>query len=122
MAHTLTWQQNGLLRDFSGQISPEEILKSNFDLHVDPRFEEIKYVINDFTKVTDLSVNKDHTKIYASTDDVISDSKGKLKIAIIAVEDGHIALAKNYRAEMKNKNFVCEIFNNAEEAQAWANQ
>ena len=75
MSHTNTWNENGLFRKFTGEISPEEILKSNFDMHVDPRFENIKYVINDFTDVTDLVINTNHTKLYASTDDIISDTK-----------------------------------------------
>lgn len=120
MAHTNTWNKNGLLRKFTGKISPEEILQSNFDLHIHPKFESIKYIINDFTEVTELVINKEHTKIYATTDDIISDTKGNLKIAIVAKQDAHIALANNYRAEMKNKLFKCEIFQTVEDAQKWA--
>ena len=82
-----------------------------------PEFESIKYIINDFTEVTKLAINTDHTKIYATTDDIISDTKGNLKIAIVAKQDAHIALANNYREEMKNKLFECEIFQTVEEAQ-----
>ena len=121
MAHTNTWNENGVFRKFTGKISPEEILKSNFDMHEDPRFENIKYIINDFTGVTEHEVNKDHTKIYATTDDIISDTKGNLKIAIVAIQDAHIALANNYREEMKNKFFKCEIFQTVEDAQKWVN-
>lgn len=120
MAHTNTWNKNGLFRKFTGEISPEEILQSNFDLHIHPKFESIKYIINDFTEVTELAINKDHTKIYATTDDIISDTKGNLKIAIVAKQDAHIALANNYRVEMKNKLFECEIFQTVKEAQKWA--
>jgi len=105
MPHTNTWEKKGLLRKFTGNIQPEEILSSNFDIHVHPEFESIKYIINDFTEVTGMSVNKSHTKIYASSDDMASNTKGKLKIAIIAIQDAHIALANNYREEMKDKLF-----------------
>ena len=120
MAHTNIWNENGLFRKFTGEISPEEILQSNFDIHKRPEFETIKYIINDFTEVTDLVINTNHTKIYASTDDIISDTKGNLKIAIVAKLDAHIALANNYKEEMKNKFFKCEIFQTLEEAQVWA--
>jgi len=120
MAHTNTWNEHGLFRKFSEEISPEEILQSNFDIHACPEFETIKYIINDFTEVTDLVINTNHTKIYASTDDIISDTKGNLKIAIVAKLDAHIALANNYREEMKNKFFKCEIFQTLKEAQIWA--
>ena len=122
MVHTLNRTTNGLIRKFSGNISAHEILKSNFDLQASPDFEVIKYIINDFTEVTDYAVDTDHTKIYASTDDIISDSKGKFKIAIVATEPGHIALAENYREEMKNMYFKCEIFPDTEQALIWAEQ
>lgn len=122
MAHTNTWNKNGLFRKFTGEISPEEILQSNFDMHVHPEFENIKYIINDFTEVNKFSINKGHTKIYASTDDMISNTKGNLKIAIVAIKDEHIALANNYREEMKNKLFKCKIFQTLKDAQKWAEE
>lgn len=82
MAHTNTWNKNGLFRKLTGKISPEKIF----------------------------AINKGHTKIYTSTDDMISSAKGNLKIAIITIKGEHIALANNYREEMKNKLFKCKIF------------
>ena len=119
MPHTYTWETNGLLRKFTGEISPEDILQSNFELHIHPKFEEIKYIINDFTEVTDLIVDVSHTKIYASTDDIISDTKGKFNIAIVVTKDAHFDLANNYRNEMKNRSFKCEIFQTIEDARKW---
>lgn len=119
MAHTKNWTEDGVYRKFTDEISPDEILKSNFELQADPRFEEINYIINDFTKVTKLKFTSNHTKIYASTDDIISSSKGNLKIAIVAVQDAHIALANNYRDDMLNKFFKCEIFKTIKEAEDW---
>lgn len=119
MTHTLNWESNRLIRKFTGDVGAEEILKSNFDLQVHPKFATIKYIINDFTDVEHLLVQEEHTKIYASTDDVISDTKGHFKIAIVTTKDEHIELAKAYRAAMKNNLFECEIFSTVEEAQKW---
>ena len=119
MTHTTHWEKDGIIRIFTGEINPEEILSSNFDIYNQPNFETIKYIINDFTDVTKLAINKDHTKIFATTDDIISDTKGNLKIAIVIKQNAHIALANNYREEMKNKFFKCEIFQTLKEAQIW---
>lgn len=120
MPHKVEWKGNGVFRTFTAEISPEEILKSNFDIQSHSQFEKIKFIINDFTRVTELVIDTGHTKIYASTDDIISDSKGTFKIAIIAVLDAHIALAKNYQEEMENRYFECEIFQTMDEAMQWA--
>ena len=120
MSHTCTWEDKGLFRKFTDEICPEEILKSNFELHADPKFQKIKYIINDFTKVTKLNIDSEHAKVYASTD-VISSSKGALKIAIVAEQEEHLALANDYRNTMTNRYFKCEIFKTLTDAQKWVN-
>ena len=119
MAHTTDWQTDGIMRVFTGNLTPDEILASNFKICEHPAFSTIKYIINDFTGVTSLTVDNEHTKIFASTDDIISSTKGKYFIAIVATQNEHIALAKNYQKEVKNNLFVTEIFGTIEDAQKW---
>ena len=121
MAYTYTWTAHGLLRKFTGIINPEEILKSNFELQTHPKFSNIEYIINDFTSVTAINICEEHTKVYASTDDIISDVKGKLKVAIVADKEEHIVLANSYRQELKNKYYTCEIFKTIKDAEEWVN-
>ena len=119
MAHTIDWKTDGIMRVFTGDLNPEEILASNFEICHQPAFSKVKYIINDFTGVTSLTVDNEHTKIYASTDDIISSTKGKFFIAIVATQDEHIALAKYYQKEMKNTVFISEIFKTVKDAQKW---
>ena len=63
MSHTNIWEPGGLYRKFSGVLSGLEILESNFEIHTDPNFGHIDYVINDFTEVTEHSVESFHTKV-----------------------------------------------------------
>lgn len=119
MTHTYTWETKGLLRRFTGAIQPEEILTSNLEIHAHSKFAEIAYIINDFTGVTDLTIDVTHTKVYASTDDIISDTKGKFNIAIVVNQNAHLTLADSYRNEMKNRFFKCEIFRTIDDARKW---
>ena len=115
----MLWKPTNLYRKFTGDVTAEEILKSNFDLQLHPRFAEIKYIINDFTEVENLLVQIEHTKIYASTDDIISDTKGLFKIAIVVTKKEHQDLAESYRQSMENNLFECEIFSTVAEAHKW---
>ena len=119
MAYTYTWTEFGLLRKFTGIIEPEEILESNFDLQAHSKFADIKYIINDFTGVTAINFSEDYTKVYALTDDITSDTKGKFKIAIVVEKEEHIALANSYRQELTNKHYTCEIFKTVKDADDW---
>lgn len=120
MPHTNTWTEDSLYRKFTGEIGPDEILISNFETHKHPKFSLIKYIINDFTEVTSVNIDNSHTKIYATTDDIISNTKGELKIAIVVQQEAHIDLANTYRLGMKNNNFECEIFKTLTDAENWA--
>lgn len=122
MAHTVNWEPHYLYRKFTGEITGEEILKSNFDIQTHPHFVKIKYLINDFDEVESTLIDPEHAKIFASTDDIVSDTKGKLKIAIVTNNELHIELAKTYRAAMRNRFFDCEIFSSVEEAKKWGEQ
>jgi len=100
MLYTNLWQAEDLYRRFFGGISGDEILESNFELHTNPNFKTIKYIINDFIDVTAYSIENSHTKAYASSDAVIANSKGKLNIALVVDQDELIRLAKDYRQQM----------------------
>ena len=120
MAHTITWETNGINRSFSGALTTGEILKSNFTIYESPKFKDIKYIINDFRGVTSFTVENADTKIYAETDGIISRTKGNFLIAIVATHHEHVALAKNYQKELVTKLFKCEVFKTLEDAQKWA--
>lgn len=119
MPHSNTWETAGLYRKFIGEISAYEILESNIELHNDANFNNIKYVINDFSEVTGHSIEVTHTRIYASTDRLISDYKEELKIALVVIQTELVALANSYREQMIGERFECQIFKTIKEARAW---
>lgn len=119
MPHTITWEPDGLYRKFTGEISGDEILESNYELHTDPDFKNIKYIINDFTEISGHSIEVSYTKAYAISDNVISAIRGSLKVALVAIQDDHVELANDYRNQMEGKKFECEIFKRIEDARKW---
>jgi len=121
MPCTLTWEPKGLLRTFHANrdLTGEDIFESNLKTHKDARFKDIEYIINDFTKVTCHSVRITHTEVYASTDQMIANTKHTLKIALIASDESILDLARNYCALMQEQSFECKIFPNVEAARNW---
>lgn len=120
MAHIIKWEKNGLYRQFTGMVSGDEILESNFEIHVHPEFSDIKYIINDFLGVTEYSIKHSHTKAYAESDKIIAETKGKLNIAIVVNQDELLELANGYRQQMIDNKFKCHIFQTVAEARVWA--
>jgi len=123
MPHENSWNSESLYRKFSGEISGEEILESNFELQAHPNFSVIKYIINDFTNVTEHTVKAMHANVYAKTDNIIANTKGKLKIALVVPPTSPvIEVANNYREQMRGSLFSCEIFSTFKDAENWGSK
>ena len=120
MAFTNTWTNNGLHRKFAGDISGDEILESNFEIHANPKFQKISYVIDDFIDITSLAMDREHLEIMAKTDDIISMTKGALKIALVVADDKGIKLAQTYKKITEDSLFQVEVFLSLDEALNWA--
>jgi len=115
-----SWESRGLYRRFFGDVDGDQIIKSNFELHAHVRFKEIEYIINDFSQITGLLVDKADTKAFAVSDEIISKTKGRLKIAIVVLLEPYRTLAETYCQHMNGSHFECAVFPSREDAQAWA--
>ena len=123
MPHTIRLEDDGIYRSFTGTVSGEEILASNCHLHSLPEFRHIGYVINDFSAMDDHAIEFAHTSAYATSDQVISNTKDRLKIALVVTPQAeHIALAQHYQEMMLGCHFECGIFHSPEQAYVWARQ
>lgn len=51
MAYNIVWEPDGVHKQYSGFITGRELLESCRKIHSDPRFDEMRYVINDLSEV-----------------------------------------------------------------------
>ena len=119
MASINTWSDNGLHRKFAGNVTGDEILESNFELHENPKFQKISYVINDFIDITSYAIDREHLEIIAKTDSIISMTKGALKTALVVADDESTELAYAYKKITEGSLFQCEVFLSFDEALDW---
>ena len=119
MAHLNKWEDSGLYREFKDSITGKEVLDLNLDIHGDPRFDNIIYVINDFTKVNDFEFSDMDIKLIAVTDNVATLSNPRLKIALIVTLQPLIKWADSYCEHMKGSLYKTKIFDNLSDAKKW---
>lgn len=55
----IIWEHKGVLKRLSGHVSAEEFVRSVEAIQADPRFDDIRYVINDFSQVTSHELDAD---------------------------------------------------------------
>lgn len=125
MAHENNWQQEGLYRIYTGKITGDEVFNSNLVIQNDLRFGDIKYVINDFTKITEFVIGKIDILNIASLDNFSAINnyahKGNttLKIAIIAIFEPLLEWISLYLDTMKDSLYECKFFENIDDAYEW---
>ncbi|MFW2372445.1 MAG: hypothetical protein ACN4GM_04935 [Gammaproteobacteria bacterium] len=122
MSHQNTWEENGLYRKFSDKISGEEILTSNLAIHGDARFDDIRYVINDFTQVVKFEAAEIDILKIATIDNVGAISNSYLKIAIVATSESVLDWIHQYCKQMQDSPLECKIFESVNDAYGWVSK
>lgn len=122
MSHQNTWEENGLYRVFTDTVTGEEILTSNLSIHGDYRFDDIKYVINDFTRAVEFEAAELDILKISTIDNVAARSNSYLKIAIVVKSESQLNWVHQYQKQMRNSPLKCEIFGTVNEAYEWVSK
>jgi len=61
----------------------------------------------------------EHAKALSRMNEVMSNTKHELKIALVVTEAGLLRFAESYCAFMQDKVFECALFHNVEDARKW---
>ncbi len=122
MAYSNTWEEKGLYRVFTGITSGLEVIDSNLSIHGDPRFDEIHYVLNDFTAIEGFEVSELDISLIANVDKAATMSKPILKIAIVTTCSDLLQWVEKYLQRMSDSSYTCCVFDNLEDARKWCEQ
>lgn len=122
MSHQNKWEENGLYRIFTDKISGEEILTSNLTIQGDSRFDDIRYVINDLTKITEFEATEIDILKISAVDKVSARSNSYIKIAIVATSDSLLKWIQKYCIQMQDSPFECKIFETVDDAYEWVSK
>jgi len=120
MPYENAWNDKGVIRTYHGDITSHEILNSNASIQTDPRFSEIKYIINDFTDINSCEAYAEDIDAIAAIDYGSSQARNiPNKIAIVARNETLLNWAHIYCEKMKNSPYIFMICDTADEACQW---
>lgn len=120
MPYHNTWKDNGVTRTYHGDITSNEILNSNASVQTDPRFSEIKYIINDFTNINSCEASEDDINAIAAIDYGSSQARNiPDKIAIVTRNETLLNWAHIYFEKMKGSPYIFKICDSMDEALQW---
>jgi hypothetical protein len=113
------WTENGLYRKFTGTVSGMEIFKSNTELHGDARFDELQYILNDFTTIDNYDICDVDINLIANSDKVSQIVHRNVKVAIVVDKPELYDWVDKYFLEIGQAAFDCRLFHNCDEAKEW---
>ena len=118
MSYQIIWYPKGAIKRFSGRVSGSDIYHSVVDMHRDPEFDSIRYVINDFLAAESLSFAGFDIHEVAAIDQAASASNPNILIAVVASKREIIDLAREY-VESPLCFYPTEIFPDMATAERW---
>lgn len=113
------WENKGLCRHFTDKIIGEEVLKMNLKLQGDSRFDDLRYVINDFTEIIDFDFSDIDIQKISVMDQAASKSNPHINIALVSTHEPLLVWIKLYCESMKGSLYKCEIFDHIDDAYKW---
>ena len=120
MPYTKDWETEGVVTTFFGTVSIEEVIRADIEFYEDPRSDNSKFQITDFSGIIPESANDADIQKIAAFDAGSSMSIPLLKVALVT-DDQHIkSLCEKYihysqRLNSTWKFKICEDMQNARE-------
>lgn len=118
MSYETSWEPRGVLLCFSGDITIRDILNASVDYEKDCRFDDLLYVIADYSQITSCNSEPEHIDDVWVVDTGAKLSNRKIKKAIVTTNLKVISMAKRYK-ESTDSPFPVEIFTTEAEARKW---
>jgi len=119
MPYDIIWEPQGAFKKYRGELTPAEFLQSIRDLHDDPRFDQLRYTVNDFLAVTAYSAGDQDLKTFAALSIGASYTNPNIVIAVITTEARLITMVEYYRSKVP---YRLQIFADEAAARAWIRQ
>jgi hypothetical protein len=118
MSYKLIWENRGVVKYFFDQVSAQDLVNSVIETESDARFDDYRYVINDFLDIAGCSATAAEVEDISVMDKGAAATNPNIRVAIVATHPEILALAKHY-ANSEINAYPTRIFSNRDDARAW---
>ena len=118
MGFQLHWENRGVVKRYFGRVSAEELIAPVIATEADPRFDRLRYVINDFLDITSVTFTQIDVDEIAAYDMGAALTNPHIKVAVVVARADVIDLVSRY-IKASGMAYPTRTFFTMEEARAW---
>lgn len=122
MSYKMTWGNAGVYIKFHGKLVLLDVQGVNDSLYSDPRFDDLKYQIADYSDITDIDLSQTDVTVISTLERCASIWNDNLKVAHVATNPVLIQNILDYKVEMEQTNWQIGLFDNLDDAMKWCEE
>jgi len=119
MAFEIVWEPDGVLKRFSGTVPAEEFLRSVKQIQGDSRFDDVRYVINDFSDAHADRIGEDVLTELSALHYGAYASNPNCRIAFVSTDSAFAERAKRVLLSPDMMSYQIEFSPSVSEARDW---
>jgi len=121
MPYSSQWEPGGVYRRYTGVVSGVELIEASLDMYADSRFDDIHYLIADFSQVDGFEITMEEVEKLAHFNTAAAKTNGNVKTALVLTDDHAKGLVSIYDivAQANNSPWENKVFATVEHARRW---
>lgn len=119
MPHELVWEHRGVHKRLSGQVSAAEFQRSVELIQADARFDDIRYVINDFTAVGGHGLDEQHLLELAAIQYGAQASNPQVRVVYVGCDPELARLLRAILIDSQRSAYQVALFETLPQARDW---
>lgn len=116
MSYEVLWMPRGYYKRLSGVITAGEFMQSITDVQEDPRFDTLRYGINDCLEVEDVVISSSDIEMFAALGIGAAYTNPNVKIAMVVTHPKVTGLVQAYA---KMSTYPVKFFDTVADAASW---
>lgn len=113
-----TWEKRGIVRRFFGKVTGQDLAASAIEGQADRRFDQLRYVINDFRDCESFVVDPATMEEVAARDSGAAKTNGNIVIAVVSDDPKVLEVSDIYVKDPLSP-YPVKNFGTMEDARAW---
>lgn len=119
MAYNIVWEPDGIHGEYSGFVTGREMIESATKIQADPRFDEVRYVINDFANVTRYDLSEEAFTDLGVANYGAHASNPNCRIVYVTIDKDLTKIIENTLKSPDLRSFQVEVKPTLLEARDW---